>query len=494
MKNFLNDCFQVIRTITCLIILVHGFVLLQPAYAQESQPINPTNDNLDFEEEDIEIDLEANLDEFEESEDPFLDEDTAEVDTSFTEGDDDFYEIDVDEDVNSPGFFETLLQSARFTLKHEHSYKTKEPTKTVNQRSSVRLEYSKFLGTYFYLQLDTKLNGFHESDHRAKAKEENILFESSTKEAYLQSSIDNTSVKAGLQVIIWGEADGAAVTDVVAPRDQSELFFISLEESRIPQPMIVFDQFSETGDWTLFYIPTAGYTKTPEKDTQYDLGFFDNYTIEDDKDLEENSGEIGIRWKKTFGKSDLAFMAASLIENDYKYELDTFGGFIRKKNRYQMLGLTFNYGKGAFLYKGEIAQKSKKVFNNSQYELIEKDVFDTALSAEYYSSSGYTLLFSMINQRIVGWEDDLSGTDEDSGAYMLSWGDNYLNEDLNATILTSLNYPNDEMMINLNVDYKYYDDLKFEVSFLRLNIDNKESQLWAYRNEERWTFKVQYQF
>jgi hypothetical protein len=469
-------------------------MIYPPAYAQNAAADDSANDTMDFEEKDIEVDLDGDQEEIEGSDDPFADEDTLDVDTTFIGDDEELDDIKEDAETESPGIFETLLQPARFTLKHEHSYKTKEPTQTVNNRSSVRLEYSKFFGTYFYLQLDTKLNAFLESDHRAKAEEKNILYESSTKEAYLQSSFENTSLKAGLQVVIWGEADGAAVTDVIAPRDQSELFFISLEESRISQPMLVIDQFSEIGDWTLFYIPSAGYTKIPKKGTQYDLGFFDDYTLEEDKDLEKNSDEGGIRWKKTFGKSDLAIMAASLIENNYQYKMNASGTLIKTKNRYQMLGLTFNYGKGAFLYKGEIAQKSKKVFNNTQYELVEKDVFDTAFSAEYSSSGGYTLLFSLINQRIVGWEKELTGTDQDSGSYTISWSDNYLNEDLSASVMSTLNYPNDEKIITLNVDYKYYDDLKFEVSFLKLEIKNEESPLWEYRDEERLTFKGQYQF
>jgi hypothetical protein len=491
MKNILKIWFQLIRAIIYTIILISAVTIIFPTYAQD---LTSTNDTMDFEDEDIEVDLVGDQEEIEESDDPFADEDTLDFDTRFTEDDEELDDINENAETEIPGFFETLLQPARFTLKHEHSYKTKEPTQTVNNRSSVRLEYSKFFGTYFYLQLDTKLNAFLESDHRAKAEEKNILYESSTKEAYLQSSFESISLKFGLQVVIWGEADGAAVTDVVAPRDQSELFFVSLEESRISQPMLVIDQFSEIGDWTLFYIPTAGYTKMPEKGTQYDLGFFDNFTIEADKDLEKNSDEVGIRWKKTFGKSDLALMAASLIENNYQYKMNPSGTLIKTKNRYQMLGLTFNYGKGAFLYKGEIAQKSKKVFNNTQYELIEKDVFDTAFSTEYSSSGGYTLFFSLINQRIVGWEAELTGTDEDSGSYIISWSDNYLNEDLSASVMATLNYPNDEKTVTLNVDYKYEDNLKFEVSFLKLEIKNEESQLKEYRDEERLTLKAQYQF
>jgi len=50
------------------------------------------------------------------------------------------------------------------------------------------------------------------------------------------------------------------------------------------------------------------------------------------------------------------------------------------------------------------------------------------------------------------------------------------------------------MIFTWEVDYKYYDHLKFDVAFLKLNITNEKSQLWEYRNEERLTLKIQYQF
>lgn len=229
-NTFLKWNFQILLK-NFLLVSILGLCFSSLTFAQNQQLNDSITKSLDFEEEEFEVDLDVDLGESELSGDPFDDEDMLEVDTSFSEEDGDFQDTDVDSE--STSFLEKLMAPARFTIKHEHSYKTKEPTQTVNNRSSVRFEYSKFFGTYFYLQLDTKLNAFHESDHRSKAEEKNILFESNTKEAYLQSSIENTSVKAGLQVVIWGEADGAAVTDVVAPRDQSELFFISLEESRI---------------------------------------------------------------------------------------------------------------------------------------------------------------------------------------------------------------------------------------------------------------------
>ena len=139
---------------------------------------------------------------------------------------------DAAEQEKSSSLFQELSAASRFTLKHEASYNTVKPEKTINNRSSFRWEFSKFFGNYFFFQFDTKLNAFWGNDHRGEAEDKDPLLETSTKEAFLQFSAGDTSVKAGIQILIWGESDGGAVTDVISPRDYSELFFISLEESR----------------------------------------------------------------------------------------------------------------------------------------------------------------------------------------------------------------------------------------------------------------------
>jgi hypothetical protein len=55
-------------------------------------------------------------------------------------------------------------------------------------------------------------------------------------------------------------------------------------------------------------------------------------------------------------------MAASLIENDYIYCFDGVGAdgemiLTKKKERFALAGLIFNYVRGSFLYKGEIGMK-----------------------------------------------------------------------------------------------------------------------------------------
>jgi hypothetical protein len=156
------------------------------------------------------------------------------------------------------GFSSAVLEPMRITLKQEYSYKLGAPEGQINNRSSVRLEYDKFFLNDYYARLDTKLTGYWGSDHRNAAEAYNI----STKEAFLQGSFGNTSIKLGIQTPIWGESEGGAITDVIAPRNFSELFTINLEESRLGQPMLIVDYFTDVGDWSFFLIQSQTSTNT----------------------------------------------------------------------------------------------------------------------------------------------------------------------------------------------------------------------------------------
>src|SRR5215510_10976674 len=57
-------------------------------------------------------------------------------------------------------------KNSRVTLAHEGSYGEHG---VVNNRSWFRVEYSKFFLNNFFVQLDSKVNAYWSSDHRAEA-------------------------------------------------------------------------------------------------------------------------------------------------------------------------------------------------------------------------------------------------------------------------------------------------------------------------------------
>lgn len=403
------------------------------------------------------------------------------------------------EDTTS-SFFAALLSTARFTLKHEIFYKITRPDDIKSNRSSLRLEYSRSIGSHFFVQLDTKETLFWQNDHRALAEDKEIMAENFTREAFLQASFADTSVKAGIQNLIWGESEGGAITDVISPRDTSESFFISLEEARIGQPMLLLDQFTFLGDFSAFFIPDPELNQTPQENTAY---AYDEFNAPVHFRKENSHGwsdyEIGGRWKKTFGQSDVALMAAGLIENDYIYRFDgtaADGDMIitKTKKRFSMAGLTFNYVRGNFMYKGEMGIKSPLHFNTSDYQIEKKDVLDTALGLEYSPGSAYTLGLELVNRRIMDWDSTLIGVKENSSSVILSWEKDFLNEDLSVLLMSIYYTPYTGYLHTLKTTYKWTDHLSLKLEAFCPDISDPKNELWIYRDQKQVALKILFQF
>ena len=404
------------------------------------------------------------------------------------------------EDGSGSAFFSTfILDPLRFSLIHEGSFKFEAPEDIQNNRSSLRLEYSKFFLNYFYLQFDTKLNAFWGNDHRAEAIHEGALLETVTREAFLQVSFAQTSIKAGYQVLIWGESDGGAVTDVISPRDYSEAFFIPLEESRIGQFMIGVDQFTMIGDWNLFFIPFPDFNEYPKKGTAYYYDPFDGRVVYEHESSDKNLFEYGLRWKKTFGNSDISIMGASLISNNYAYRLEGFDSngntlMTKVKQRYTLAGMTFNYVFGNFMLKGEVGYKSPKSFNNSAFEIIEKDVVDSALGLLYSPGGNFTLSLEGVNSHVLNWNNEIQGASEDSYSLVLVLGNSFFNDNLTVRWMSIYGGPSASFLHTLWTSYKWSDNLTFYLNFFYPFVEDKKSGYWTYRDQKQIVFKTQLQF
>jgi hypothetical protein len=398
-----------------------------------------------------------------------------------------------------PSLFASLLSTARLTLKHETFYKTTRPDGIKSNRTSLRLEYSRSIGPHFFVKLDTKQTLFWGDDHRAQAEDKEMTTENFTREAFCQASFADTSIKAGVQILIWGESEGGAITDVISPRDYSEAFFISLEESRIGQPMILVDQFASFGDLSAFFIPDPEFNDYPEDDTAYDYDEFNDPVRYREERSDAHNYEFGGRWKKTFGQSDVALMAASLIENDHIYRLDGVGAdgtmiITKKKERFTLAGLTFNYVQGSFLYKGEIGLKFPQHFNNSDMQIEQKDVLDAALGLEYSPGGAYTLGLELVNRHIMDWDGDLAGVRENESSVVLIWEKDFLNETLSVSWMSIYTTPHEGYLHTLKTTYEWDDHISLKFEAFYPDMSDPENSLWVYRDQKQVALKIQVQF
>lgn len=424
--------------------------------------------------------------------------DTDEDEFEFTDDE----ELSLDED--SFGFDEEqqsddlwsqwFTKPARVSLKHETSYKIKDPTGLVNNRSSLRLEYDKYFLDDFFVRFDGKVSGYWGGDHQTGARDYRVLI----KEGFLQGSFGNTSIKLGRQMLIWGESEGGAITDVISPRNLTELFFINLEESRLGQDMINVDHFTSFGDFSVFYVPQAKFNLYPEAGSAYYMDPFGGMAMFSSVDLDKQH-EYGFRFKKTLGKSDVAFMAARLIDNDYISSFDQVDAngnmyFNRTAGRQTMVGATFNYPVGNFLLSGEMASKSDKLFNDSNNNVLEHDMFDTAFAVEYSINGNDIVGFELVNSHIADFNDDIEYEPHNSYSLIFNYVGFFANEDFIVNWLSILSEPYTSALHSVYTTYKFDDNLSMEINGHYLSANDARSVLYQYRDERQLVFKLQYQF
>lgn len=374
----------------------------------------------------------------------------------------------------------------RVTVAQEASYKVEKPDDVVKNRSWVQLEYSKYFLDNFFVQFNGKMTAYLQKDHRHQAEgtDTNIT------QAFVQTSSGQTSFRAGVQTLPWGESILAPVTDEISPRDNRELFNFNLEELRIGQPMLVLDQYSKLGRWTLFWVTNPSFNKNPKKGTAYS---FDPFTYR--AKIEGDSGtEYGVSWRKNFESSDITLMAASLLDNDYALRMNGDGTVTRLGERYTLAGLSFTYAMGSFVIRGETAFKSSKAYNNATLQIVKKDAIDTYLNVDYQYSPTLSFGVEALNQHVAALHNEVQGLPRDRQSLLLSMTKLLMNDDLSVTVQHIHNRPYLSNLTLLTTSFKWDDHVKLGMNVIFPEASDQRNGLWNVRDQKQIAFKVQYQF
>lgn len=388
---------------------------------------------------------------------------------------------------------------ATFTLAHEVAANPDELSELVNNRSSARIEFSRDLFDNFYVRVDTKLTAFLNDDHRAEAAGDGVLYETFTRDGYLQFSKGDHSITAGRKIVVWGESELGAITDVVSPRNFSELFFTTLEKSRLGQTMLSYNWFSSVGTWNTFVVPDPRFNRYPEPGTAYDVDRFGGAAQVIDR--KDRHTEFGIRWKKTVSNNDIRFMAARLVDNDpvLRREGMTDGGvrLAQDEQRFDMLGLVFNYSTGSTLLAGEVAGKSPLAFNTQNFDVVEKDVVDAALRAEQTLGNGgnHSIGLEFGVRHVADWSEELvSITPDNAYSAGLIWSNTFFNDNLSMNLVSVYERPYESLQHSLFVTYDVNDRVSVNLDMFYLAVSDERNELYPFRDNDNMVFRFLYQF
>lgn len=95
--------------------------------------------------------------------------------------------------------------------------------------------------------------------------------EGELRELYLDASVGPAFLRLGKQQVVWGEADGLKLLDVVNPQQFREFILPAFEDSRIPLWMVNAELPLPLGDTTLqlLWIPDPTHHELPEADALF---------------------------------------------------------------------------------------------------------------------------------------------------------------------------------------------------------------------------------
>jgi hypothetical protein len=235
------------------------------------------------------------------------------------------------------------------------------------------LAWAKYDATYDIYHSDYSENV--RDEYRSNFTSDDV-FQQTFRELYLDLSFDFMDVRLGRQQVIWGEAIGLRITDMVNPQDFREFILDDFIDSRIPLWMAKVDVYA--GDWTFtalwipFFVPNRFAFAGSDWEWTFNKPEAPSGTTMVINDPEEPATVLG---HGEFGGRASGLLAGWNVAASYLYTWDDspalHGGFnpqtstLTLNPRYHRMhvsGLTFTNAFGPFVPHGEISYSVGKFF------------------------------------------------------------------------------------------------------------------------------------
>ena len=270
--------------------------------------------------------------------------------------------------------------------------------------------------------------------------QDNYISEVELLEMYVQGSLLRyLDVKAGRQIVVWGNLDNIRVTDILNPLNLREIGATDIEDRRLPVTMLKIDAY--ISNWTLsgLAIPEIRFNKNPE----YGSDFYPADLPPVREDTPESGFEhmeYALSASGVFSGWDVAFYWADVYSD--APHLKRLPGLFQVELAHAHLnlyGAAFDVALGNWLLKAEVAYITGLKYFNTADETYSRT--DVGAGIEFSGFSKTILGLEVVQRHIHDYEDVLENEPDNlekistQSAAMLT--KTWLNETLSLTILAS---------------------------------------------------------
>jgi hypothetical protein len=268
-----------------------------------------------------------------------------------------------------------------------HAVRWKNPNDFLASRSRFRAEIEKISGdSYFFVSM----NAMH---NRVVPELTSITF----REAFMEFTGQGWGFKAGRQIIIWGQADGMKITDVISPMDLSEFLAQDYDDIRMPVNALTLSRFTDFWQLELVCVPLFESYILPGKDNPWALdltGGMDNVVVEPAVEPEFLLKNMEYGGKLAFYLSgiDLEFSALHTWNKMPVYRYQTGEEeeiqVVPEHHRMGFVGFGFSKSLSAFILRGESAfyfgRNYSQSFESMDEGLPERNSINYLLGIDCY--------------------------------------------------------------------------------------------------------------
>ncbi len=374
-------------------------------------------------------------------------------------------------------------------------------------RFGVNIRYQNAFSPGWLLQASGHTKAYWGHDYEFEANGDSIETEFRVNELFVQRSFAQHSLKFGRQTVVWGETVGNSVLDIINHTEFRDFNIIDIEDARLNQWMLVWDYFGENSNFSSFANLYPEFNPAAVRGSPF---FFEPaFNLTDYDRGSELLFEAGTQWRKSFEGSDIAFMAAYLLENQLRYEdpLSGVGDTIAEKNDFFLLGFSANRAIGKLLLNFDLAYSFDVLADSYNFPgtanlassvNLKKDQIGTSFGFEYAISNDQNISLGIQAQKLLDENEGLlPGQSLINEGVFGSWLVRYSNSLVNGDLVISSTLQGDldanSLLALLGVDFTINDNWAISGQIISIN-SNDESPLLLFAESVRLATTITYSF
>lgn len=296
-------------------------------------------------------------------------------------------------------------------------------------------------------------------------------------EAYVEFEALEGYWTLGKQQVVWGEADGLKVLDVVNPQDLRELNLDAFEESRIPTWMINGEfelPIFEESSLQVLLIPDLTFTRLADRGSDFEITtplfrtqiLPNQHIVAETLDKPTGEWEAGVRWAAFHKGWDFSFLyfnhfhdvpAVYTKFNEEEPGAVVLSGQFKRNNLY---GLTATNAFEDWVIRTEIGYNSSGYFTTlaGGDGVVNSSSINSVLALDYHGFTDTLVSYQWFQTRLLDYVDEIN-RDRSSTVHTLSVRKDFWNDTLTLKWFGLFDHQTDDGELRMEVFYRYSDNL-----------------------------------